>query len=268
MKFTPPIRRVDTAKSHHYVDAEGRRVPGVTTCTDGGIPKPKLIAWAGNATADYAVDHWEELAALPPSERNKRLRGARYEARDAARAKGTAIHGYAADLIMGHAVDVPEGLVGYVEAYSRWLQEFDVKPVHVEFSVVSYKWGYAGTGDLIASLDIPHVGRVTELIDLKSNKTGIFGETALQDAGYRYADVLILKDGTEIPMPEVDGCAAVHIRPDGCDHIPVTADPDQHRQFLYAKAMAEFVALAPDLIGPPTPPPTTSTYRLVRENTR
>jgi hypothetical protein len=53
------------------------------------------------------------------------------------------------------------------------------------------------------------------LIDLKTNRSGIFGETALQLAGYRHADTYLDEDGNEQPMLEVDGCAAVHITADG-----------------------------------------------------
>jgi hypothetical protein len=189
VKFAPPIRRVDTAKGHHYKDAEGRRVPGVTT-------------------------------------------------------------------IIG---------VGHARAYSQFLVEFDVDPVHVEFSVASYRYGYAGTGDLIAKLTFPGIGRILALCDVKTNRSGIFGETALQLAAYRYADVLI-KDG-EQPMPEVDACFAIHVGPDFCRLVPVTADLEQHRSFLYAQQVAEFVKVSNDLIGPAVQPPTTATFRLVRDDT-
>src|SRR5690606_41327726 len=87
------IRRVDRGKNHWYVDADsGDRVPGVTSITDGGLPKKALINWAGNATAEYAVDHWAELSELAPSARLKRLQGGRYEAKDAAANKGTRVH--------------------------------------------------------------------------------------------------------------------------------------------------------------------------------
>jgi hypothetical protein len=265
VKFAPPIRRVDTAKGHHYKDAEGRRVPGVTTIIGDGVPKPALINWAGNATADAAVNRWDELAELPPAARIDALRKARYDVKDAAANKGTLVHGYAERLVVGEAVDVPEELVGHARAYSQFLVEFDVDPVHVEFSVASYRYGYAGTGDLIAKLTFPGIGRILALCDVKTNRSGIFGETALQLAAYRYADVLI-KDG-EQPMPEVDACFAIHVGPDFCRLVPVTADLEQHRSFLYAQQVAEFVKVSSDLIGPAVQPPTTATFRLVRDDT-
>jgi len=264
MKFTPPIRRKDTAKGHYYVDADGRRVPGVTTIIGAGVPKPALINWAANATADYAVNRWDELSDLPPAARLDRLRKARYEEKDAAANRGIGVHGYAEHLIRGRSVEVPEELAGHVESYARFLDEFDVKPVAVEFSVVSYKYGYAGTGDLIADLTIPGLGRRRRLLDLKTNRSGIFSETGLQLAAYRYADVILTADG-EDPMLEVDECLAVHVRGDGYSLVPVTADRAVFRSFLYAAQVAEWAATGHELVGAPIQPPATSSYRLIRE---
>lgn len=269
MKFTPPIRRVDTAKSHHYKDAEGRRVPGVTTILGDGVPKPALINWAANTTADAAVNRWDELDALPPAKRLDELRKARYAEKDAAANKGTLVHGFGEQLVQGKSVDVPDELAGHVEAYARFLDDFAVKPVHVEFSVVSYKHGYAGTGDLIAWVTEPGA-MVPELwlLDLKTNRSGIFGETALQLAAYRYAEFLLPSPIDQIPMPQVQRCGAIHVRGDGADLVPVTAGPEQHRSFLYAQQVAQWSKEAADLVGPPIRSAATSTYRLTRETPR
>jgi hypothetical protein len=262
--FIAPIRRKDTAKGHHYVDATGARVPGVTTILGDGVPKPALINWAANATAEAAVNRWDEIAAMPPANRLKTLQGARYAEKDAAANRGTAVHGFAEQLVQGHPVQVPDELAGHVEAYARFLDEFGVKPVHVEFSVASYRHGYAGTGDLIA--DITHAGTTRRLLmDIKTNRSGIYGETALQLAAYRYADVLLPASGPEVEMPEVDGCAAIHVRADGYSLIPVTAGIEQHRMFLYAQQVAGFTKHSSDLVGAAVAPPTTSTFRLIRE---
>ncbi len=244
--YQAPITRVDTARGHHYKDAAGTRVPGVTTILSGGLPKTALVNWAGKATAEYAVDHWETLAQLSPAKRLEKLSKARYEEKDRAAKRGTEVHALAERLVKGEEVDVPDELAGHVESYVQFLDAFEVDPLHVEFSIASYAHGYAGTGDLIAWF--PTLGQ-TLLCDIKTNKSGIFGETALQLAAYRYADVLIDEDG-EQDMPAVDGCAAIHVRADGADLIPVTAEPRQFRQFLYVQQVAEFDRESRDLIGP------------------
>lgn len=270
------IKRVDRGKNHWYVDTEtDQRVPGVTSYTDKGVPKPALINWAGSATAEYAVDHWDELSELTPSVRLKTLQGARYAAKDAAANKGTRVHKLAERLVHGEQVTVPDELTGHVQSYVRFLDEFDVRPILIERTVYSAEHNYCGTFDLIADLldpDDPEPDpelrrRVTWLLDIKTNRTGVYGETALQLAGYRYAEVYIDDDGTEYEMPEVDLAGAVWVRADGYDLIPLEVEPQQHRQFLYVQQVAGFIDTARDLVGEPIPSPQESTYRLIREDT-
>ena len=263
-RFTPPIRRHDTAKGHSYKDAKGNRVPGVTTIIGDGVPKPALINWAANATAEAAIDRWDDLSALGPAKRLKELQGARYAEKDAAARRGTEVHRAAEELLAGKSVKVPEEIAGHVEAYARFMEEFKVEPVHVEFSCVSYKWGYAGTADLCARVVLPDKGPKTLLMDLKTTRSGVFGETALQLAAYRYPDVWVVDD-EEIPPVECDYAAAIHVRADGYDLVPVEAGEQEHKDFLYAMRVGQFAARSRDLVGAPIIAPTTSTFRLTRE---
>jgi hypothetical protein len=263
-RFTAPFRRVETAKGHAYKDANGARVPGVTTILGDGIPKPALINWAANATAEAAINDWERLSVLKPAARLKELQGARYAEKDAAGKRGTEVHAAAEKLLAGKAVQVPDEIAGHVEAYARFLDEFEVEPVHVEFSCFSYKWGYAGTADLCATLTLPERGRALVLADLKTTRSGIFGETALQLAGYRYADKWAV-DGVEFDPPQVDYCVGIHVRGDGYQLLPVEVSEMEFKDFLYAQRIAQFAARSRDLVGGPIMPATTSTFRLVRE---
>jgi len=270
------IKRVNRGKNHWYVDIDsGERVPGVTSITDGGLPKKALINWSANATAEYAVDHWTELSELSPSVRLKTLQGSRYAVKDAAANKGTRVHELAEKLVRGERVTVPEDLTGYVQSYVRFLDEFDVRPILVEKTVHSARHNYCGTLDLIADLldpDDPEPdpetrARQTWLLDVKTNRSGIFGETALQLAGYRYADAWIDEDaGVEHAMPEVDRCGAVHVRADGYDLIPLEVTPVQHRQLLYVQQVGLFDAHSRELVGEPVVSPAESIFKLVEDS--
>lgn len=275
-RFVPPIRRKNTAKGHHYVDATGARVPGVTTILKA-LPKDALINWAGSATADAAVNRWDELAAMPPAARLKVLQKARYDDKDTAANRGTEVHHAAEDLIAGKRVDVPDDIAGHVEACARFLDDFHFEAKHVEYSVASYRHGYAGSGDWISTVRIPPTARVPEswrpwlgekvkiLGDWKTNRSGIFAETALQDAGYRYADVMLTPDGGEQPMPPVDACAAVHLRSDGTyGFVPLLVDEAMHRTFLYVQQVWLWQKASDECVGAPIHLPSASTLRLVR----
>jgi hypothetical protein len=242
--------RVNRGRGHSYL-LDGRKVPGVTTIIGDGMPKPALINWAANATADYAVDHWDELGTEAPSKRLTILKQARYADRDAAARRGTEVHALAEQLIRGEQVEVPEPLAGHVESYLKFLEDWQPEPVLVEGVVFSRKHRYAGTLDLIA--DIPGLGR--GLWDVKTTRSGVFGEVALQLAAYRYADIYLDDDGVEQPMPEVEHCGVIWVRGDGYDLVPVTAGEGQFRSFLYVAQVAQFADVSRDLIGESLTPP-------------
>lgn len=250
--FTPPIRRRNYGRNHVYVDKNGVKVPGVTKILGDGVAKPALVGWSANVTADYAVDRWDELSEMKPSERLKLLKKARYEDRDAAARRGTDVHKLAQALADGEEVTVPDELAGHVESYVRFLDDWQIEPVLNEATVVSFRHGWAGTLDLIA--DIPPLD-VRALIDLKTSRSGIFGETALQLAAYRHADVWIDDDDAERPMVDVDECYALHCRADGYSLLPVQAGTAEYRKFRYAQEMADFAENGKYLIGEELTPP-------------
>jgi hypothetical protein len=252
-KLIAPVRRRNSGRGHSYQDANGAAVPGVTTILGNGIPKPALVKWSADTTINYAVDNWAELGELPVSERIKRLSGARFKDRDNAARRGTEVHGYGERLVAGESVTPPDELLGHVEAYAQFLDAWDVQPLYTESTVISYRYAYAGTFDLVASLRHPTnpVTRVTWLLDIKTSRSGVFGEHALQLAAYRFADVLLDRSGDEQPMPLIDRCGVVHVRSDGAELIPVTADLLQYRTFLYSQQIAQFVETSRDLVGEP-----------------
>ena len=260
------VKRVNRGRNHSYVDADtGRRIPGVTTILGDGLPKPALINWAANATAEAAIDRWDEFAKLAPSARLKALQGARYADRDAAANRGTKVHALAEMLIAGERVTIPDGLEGHVRSYVQFLDDFDVQPVLTESLVASTEHDYCGTLDLIADLLDPDEPEQTTrwLLDIKTSRSGVFGETALQLAAYRYADFYVDGDA-ELELPEVDRTGVVHVRADGYDLVPVEAGELQFRQFLYVRQVADFAATARELVGEPVSAPTSYRFELTR----
>lgn len=270
------IARKQNGRNHWYVDldADGARVPGVTTLVGGGLPKPALLNWAGEATAEYAVDNWDELAGLSLSERLKKIKGGRYEKRDAAANRGTQVHKLAERLIAGERVTVPDELTGYVQSCVRFLDDFQLRSVHVEAVVYSESRRHVGTTDLIADVLLPdmpeydHIPRDDDgwsrgLLDWKTSRSGIFGDVAMQLAPYRFSEFLIdPATGEVVEMPEVHFCAGIHLRPDGYSFVPLLCGEEQYRDFLYIKEVARITDSLRDLVGEPITPPTASRYVL------
>jgi hypothetical protein len=261
--FVPSVRRKQAGRNHYYVDGNDVRLPGVTTILGNGLPKKALIDWSANATADYAVNNWDELGEMPVADRLTKLKRARYDVRDTAAKRGTEVHTIGEQLVRGEEVVVPEALRGHTEAYVKFLDDFDVQPHLVEFVVASYRYGYAGTADLMATLTMPDGSKARWLLDIKTNRSGVFGETALQLAAYRYADIYIdtgLPEmhgpkGIEEPVIPVDRCGVVHVRADGYSLVPVEAGEEQLRAFRYVQQVGNFDADSRSLIGEPIEPP-------------
>ena len=205
-------------RNGHSYKVDGEKYDGVTTLLGKGLPKPALINWAANTTAGYAVDHWDELSEEPVSKRLDILKKARYADLDQAARRGTEVHSLAEELVQGHEVEIPEAIAGHVESYVKFLDDFEPEPILVESVVAHRKWKYCGTLDLVARIN----GEVW-ILDVKTTRSGIFPEVALQVASYRHAEVYLGADGEEHPMAElgITRGGAIHVRADGYDLIPL-----------------------------------------------
>ena len=150
-------RRINRGRGHSYL-LDGERADGVTWIVSNGVPKPALIDWAARTTAGYAIDHWDELAELKASERLRKLEKARWAETDTAAVRGTNVHSLAQQLAAGEEVDVPEHLVGHVDAYLSFARDWEPEEIIVESVVAHRRYRYMGTLDLIARLaDRPDV---------------------------------------------------------------------------------------------------------------
>lgn len=233
MTAPPRFARRNYGRGHGYT-LDGAKIPGVTTILGDGLAKPALVNWAANTVAGYALDHWAELGEMKPSERLKILQKAHYADRDAAGKRGTEVHRLGDKLTRGEKVDVPEELAGHVDSYVRFLDDFQVEAFLVEAPVVNYRRNYAGTMDLGAWF--PTLGQRLAC-DVKTARSGVFPDNALQIAGYRFCDQYMTPDGELHDMPEFDGAAVIHVRADGYSLVPVQAGPEEHLFFLYCQQL-------------------------------
>jgi hypothetical protein len=257
------IRRVDRGRYHWYEDENGVRVPGVTGIQSRAIPKQDiLIPWATGLSGDCVIDHWDEIVAMPPSERRKFVAGASRRSNDAAKVKGTKVHTLGAAVSAGEEVVVPAELVGYVEAYTQFLFDYDAQIFLSEAVVWSKTHGYCGTLDMGVRLV---VGRnedgtivvETWLIDVKTG-SGVYDDVAFQLAPYRNADVWVDYSGlepVEHEMPTFDRCGVLHVREDGYSLHEVEVTEETYRGFLYLQASAAAIKANEGAVGEPLDPP-------------
>lgn len=233
----PRLTRRNHGRGHSY-RIDGEKVPGVTTILNA-VPK-QLTKWAAEKAADHAVDNWTELAALPPSERHRRIMWAHREDVTSKGVRGTRVHALGERLVHGEAVEVPDDLRGPVEAYARALDFWQIEPRASETPVGSTRFGYAGTADLWGS--IGKLGVELALIDLKTGK-GLYESTALQLAGYLECDTWH-PDGpsSEEPLPDVEEAYVLHILPDDVRLVPVDVSPRLRRGFHYVHEQHKLLA--------------------------
>lgn len=228
----PRLARRNYGRGHGY-KLDGEKLIGVTTALDV-LDKPALRNWYAEQAAKRAVDEWDRIAEMPVSER---LEYIRYGARDKVRAaalRGTEIHTLGEQLARGEEVDVPAEHLGPVEAYARWLDKWDVTPIATETPIAHTVHRYGGTADLWA-----RVGKLDGalcLLDVKTGK-GIYSETGLQLAAYRYSDLMQPEKGAEIATPDVYASFVAHVLPDDVRMVPVASGPVVFRQFLYVLAV-------------------------------
>lgn len=146
-----------------YYSKSGTLLPGVTTVLNL-LNKPALVAWAwklGKQGIDY-----------------------RKESKQA-----TDIGSIAHYLILCDLSGITPDLGDYsqndidkaqnsIKSYQAWHRMNDIKPVDIECSLVSEKWGYGGTFDLLAE-----VNGITTIIDFKTS-AALYSEYSYQIAAY------------------------------------------------------------------------------------
>lgn len=256
---TRGLVKVKTPKGHYY-KLDGRRVSGVTTLINGGLPKTNLIDWAARTVAEYVADNEAEVASLRGDSRDTLvdfLKERHNAIRDAAGARGTDVHTYAQRFLDGEDdIAVPDELRGYVEACVAFLDDYQFQPVLIETAVASRKWQYCGTLDAVGDI----YDGTRRIVDWKTGRSGIWGETGLQLNGYAGAE-FHGENGDEYPMSDlrIHSGLAVHLRPDGtysAHDVPI--GPAEFKKFQHVATVARFARnLKADLIGPALPTPVT-----------
>lgn len=217
--------------SHRY-KIDGQWATSVTTALKG-VPKDFLSRWAAKTVARHALDHISTLAidvehhGYGPT--LAMLAGVPDHKRDTAAVRGTEVHTLAERYISGEEVEVPAELMPYVRGYAQYIEDWNPYSIHEELMCANRKWMYAGRFDSIQH--IPSLGNC--MVDYKTS-SGVYGIFALQVAAYLNAEVMVV-DGVEEPMPQLDRALILHIQPETYDLVPVDAGVDTFSKFLIAK---------------------------------
>lgn len=220
----------DTPKGRYYTWDSDKFV-SVTTAISDGIAKPGLNRWFIKNMAELAARKRKKLATFTKIPDAKEwLLDEHYKAKDNSAANlGSTVHALCERISLGeHPENIPEDALPFVGAFNEFLMKYEPTILETEVTIFSKTHGYAGTADAFMAIN----GR-TYVCDYKTGKS-VYPEAALQMAAYRYGDFLGRPDGSEDPIPKVDGALVLHVRPEGVKVIPVNSGPDTFDTFLSA----------------------------------
>lgn len=196
-------------------DESGVRYPNVTSIT-GVLDKPALVGWAEgmgiSGCAQYILDNNGTI----PEDRDSLfewLNGMREDVKGISRRKkedaadvGTETHTIIERVLRGEiGVDIPDHLRQTINSFMEWYAYMGkVEVLFMELGVVSTKYSYGGTIDVVMKLPSKRI----MVYDWKTSN-GLYKETTLQLAAYRQA--FIEMSGYH---PNDVGCAAVRLGKD------------------------------------------------------
>lgn len=262
-----PVNAVTNAEtgSRWYIHPiTGERFISVTTVLDQ-VAKFGIPGWAAKLAATAAFDRapWLALVATEGIEACNAdgddacgqcracavfwLADRHNVARKHAADVGSRLHEAAEQ----HAVFGPGGSVDadiqpYLDWYVRWMDVWKPEFVATEATVLSRKYGYAGTLDKIIQLNHPDLlppafKALAGLNLVGDTKTVNYLDVTKgwQVIAYSKAETILLDDGTEIPMPEIGGGLIVRVKPDRLQVRKVEITEQNFAYFIHLLRVTE-----------------------------
>jgi hypothetical protein len=250
----------DSGSRYYIHPVTGERFISVTTVL-GNIAKFGLPQWAANLSATAAFDRLPQLVrasrtAVCNSTKTSNACGTCRECitywladrhnrvRDDAADLGVKLHDIAEqDALFGEGAHVDDDVRPFVDQYRRWARTFKPEFHASEMTVISRKWGFAGTLDAILSIaempkPLTHLSTLPVCVDWKSSKSVDICK-GWQVVAYANADAVLLPDGSELPMPDIKGGLIVHIRPDKVQMREVYLTDANFQSFIHMLRVVE-----------------------------
>lgn len=231
--YTDPLPACDLA------EADDGTYPSISTVKkasgqDWSFVSMKRVAKAIAAKPDRFVD-------LDPTEVSDRVKTIDRVDKEAAFARGNAVHRYAEDRLRG-VLEPRRDIAGgdYFDAVDRFLDDHQPELVAAEVVAINRTLNGAGYGGTLDAL--VRIGDETWIIDWKSrgdgSDHGAYPEEAAQLGGYAAAEYIIVEgdNGPErMRLPELAGGLIVSIKSDGYRVYPIDlAEAKQHWAALHS----------------------------------
>jgi hypothetical protein len=238
---TPRVNTIKRGGARFYVNPESsEKVPGVTSVISM-LPKEFLRYWAAKMVAQEAVADLGALVSITmrdPEAAIDYLKRAPDRNTKKAADTGSAAHDFFERLARSETIpdrQIPADVKPFVAHFRDFLDVCQPEYHFLEETVWSDSHGYAGSFDAFATIFGEKVW-----VDNKTTRSGVHEEVGIQLAAYRYADHIIREDGGRVPMPQADGGAVLHVRPEGWKLVPVRADEQMFEVFLHLREVFRY----------------------------
>lgn len=224
------VQKPDGSRVYRH-PVTGEEVPSVTTVLKM-VAKPALVGWAARMAAQHACVNWPRLSGMPVRDRMLEISVAHEVYTQQKGEIGDTVHELIDAFMSGRPYPGwDKSIDPYVNSFLKFLTEHRPRFTENETTVWSRRYGYAGTLDFIAVID----GK-TWLCDVKTGKN-LHEEIGLQLAALAGADFILREDGTEEPLPHVDGVAGLHVRPRSWKFKPIPHEEECFAGFVAAREL-------------------------------
>lgn len=265
--MTNPKLAHDTDNGRYYKDPlDGFMAISVTNALND-LSIPALAPGAAKETAEYILSLLPKAvrASLNPAAKEAFIKEAKAHYKTVWEKKadlGTRVHAIADAHNLGRPVPHDPEAAPYVAQYLKWMDDYGIDIERdIEFSEMTVMRRtaprYGGTADIGVNITFPadfspqdprFRGRLKAtrgdietpsgrwLIDIKTSMTkpasAVYRDHVFQLAALRFADVGLLPDDSEVPVPEYVGAAILNLRTSSYGFVPLPADEAAHRAFL------------------------------------
>jgi hypothetical protein len=236
---TPKVNTIKRGDSRFYVSPiDGAKYPGVTSILNM-LPKGFLTFWAAKMVAEEAVADLGSVVSIAmrdPAAAIDYLKRAPQRNTGKAADTGTAAHDIFERMAKGQNVGrVHPDLDPFVRHFDEYLRVVKPEYHYLEETVWSDTHQYAGSFDAFATIDGQRLW-----LDNKTTRSGIHEEVGIQLTAYGRAEYLLGPDGERLPVPEGDGAAVLHVRPEGWKLVPVRYDDELFDVFLHLREVFRY----------------------------
>jgi hypothetical protein len=246
---TPAVKTMKRGNSRYYIHPVTKeKAVGVTSVVNM-LPKDFLRFWSAKVVAEKAVENLAEVIGFVSKGQSQDainfLKRAPMQTTSGAAVKGTEVHAMTeeVDELGGIPSRIHKDLLPYARGYLAFREETEAEILEVETTIWSKTHGYSGTLDrsiLIpestwSNMEAPpswYEGPIVPILgDVKTTRSGVHAEVAVQLAAYRAAEEKMVADaeGNYIPEPwghhSTTGLV-IHLRPDSWSLVPVEIGPE------------------------------------------